>query len=161
MRGHAQSGMSLAIVLALVALLQLLAVAQLDVASIALRGATSLRDRVVAFYGADAALRHCTSWLNEGGLPARVWREPGEPGYWRLSGAFEATAVAAAPSWPGAAQVPRCLLEMTELDGSEPRYLLTARGSGALAGTSGWLQAAATDRQPRRWFWRSVAAGAQ
>jgi Tfp pilus assembly protein PilX len=153
--------MSLVIVLALVALLQLLALAQLDVASIALRGATGLRDRVVAFYGADAALRLCANWLSAGRLPARVWREPVEPGYWRVGGAFEAAAVAVAPSWPGAAQVPRCLLEMTELDGAGPHYLLTAMGSGAVAGTASWLQAAAADRPAQRWYWRSVAAGAQ
>ena len=158
-----ERGMTLPVVLALVALLQLLALAQLDIATVALRSAAGLRDRVVAFYAADAALAVCARKLSDGALTARVWTGDDEPAYWRLFEAFDgdyAPAVRVAASWPGAAQAPQCLLEITQTGSDNPRYLLTARGVGASlgasAGTQAWMQAARVGTSGR-WFWRSVA----
>jgi hypothetical protein len=156
---YSERGMTLPVVLALVALLQLLALAQLDIATVALRSAVGLRDRVVAFYAADAALAVCVRKLSDGALTARAWTGDDEPAYWRLFEAFDgdyAPAVRVAASWPGAAQAPQCLLEMTRTGTDSPRYLLTARGVGASFGTQAWMQAARVG-DSGRWFWRSVA----
>jgi len=154
-----ERGMSLPVVLALIALLQLLALAQLDIATIALRSAVGLRDRVVAFYAADAALAICARKLSDGALTARVWVGDDEPAYWRLFEAFEgdfAPAVRVAANWPGALQAPQCLLEMTQAGTDSPRYLLTARGVGTRFDTQAWMQAARAGNSGR-WFWRSIA----
>jgi hypothetical protein len=154
---YRERGAALPVALALVVLLQVLALAQLDLATVALRGATGLRERVVAFYAADAALVLCAKRLSEGTLAARLWTGLGEPAYWRVIGAFEgAPAWQVAPSWPGTSQAPRCLIEMTQADGRGPRYLLTARAEGAQFDTQLWLQAALAGGTGR-WFWRSVA----
>jgi hypothetical protein len=154
-----ERGTTLPVVLALVALLQLLALAQLDIATVALRSAMGLRDRVVAFYAADAALAICARKLSDGDLTARVWAGDDEPAYWRLFDAFDgdyAPAVRVAASWPGASQAPQCLLEMAQTGADAPRYLMTARGVGAHFGTQAWLQGARVGNSGR-WFWRSVA----
>jgi hypothetical protein len=154
-----ERGMTLPVVLALVALLQLIALAQLDIATVALRSAVGLRDRVVAFYAADAALAICARKLSDGALTARVWAGDDEPAYWRLFEAFDgdyAPAIRVAASWTGALQAPQCLLEMAQTGTGSPRYLLTARGVGASSGTQAWMQAARVGNSGR-WFWRSVA----
>jgi len=156
-----ERGMTLPVVLALVALLQLLALAQLDIATVALRSAMGLRDRVVAYYAADAALAICARKLSDGALTARVWAGDDEPAYWRRFEAFDgdyAPAVRVAASWPGASEAPRCLLEMAQTGADSQRYLLTARGVSTSLGTQAWMQAARVgDVGP--WFWRSVAQG--
>jgi len=170
-----QSGVTLPIVLALTALLQLLAIAQADIALIALRTAGARHDRLIAFEAADSGLVLCSRLLAQGTAPVRQWTEAGEPAYWRSGLAFGGSAPASfaiQASWPGTAGALRCLIESRVL-GQQARdqaerdvYLLTVRALGARPDTQSYAQAIAFDSdpasgsaaQPQVWAWRSVAA---
>jgi len=170
-----QRGATLAVVLALTAMLQLLAIAQADTALIALRTAGARWDRLIAFDAADSGLVLCSRLLERGAAPVRPWSEPGEPAYWRSGHAFGGSAPAAfalQANWPGAAAAPQCLIESRPMDGlarGQPErlsYLLTVRGLGARPGTQSYVQAIAWDADakktsggaPQLRGWRSVAA---
>jgi len=170
-----QYGATLTIVLALTAMLQLLAIAQADTALITLRTAGARWDRLIAFDAADSGLVLCLRLLERGGAPVRPWMEPGEPAYWRSGHAFSGSlpaAFALQANWPGAAAAPQCLIESRPMEGlvqDQPErlsYLLTVRGLGARLDTQSYVQAIASDPDPKKTSgaapqlrgWRSVAA---
>jgi len=170
-----QSGVTLPIVLALTALLQLLAIAQADTALIALRTAGARHDRLTAFVAADSGLVLCSRLLAQGVASVRPWTEPGEPAYWRSGVAFGGSSPAAfvlQASWPGTTGALRCLIESRALapqvhDETERYvYLLTAHALGVHTGTQSYAQAIAFDPDPgsgsatlpQARGWRSVAA---
>lgn len=172
--GRHQRGASLTIVLALVALLQLLALAQVETAWVALRTAGARRERLTAYVAADAGLVLCARLLQQGTLPIHPWTMPGEPAYWRAPQAFAGAAPAAVAlggSWPGASVPPQCLVESRPAAApqrGEPAaqlYLLTVRGSGTRRDTQSYLQqiglvpgiAENGQAASASWAWRSVA----
>jgi len=140
-----------------------------------LRTAGARWDRLIAFDAADSGLVLCLRLLDRGAAPVRPWTEPGEPAYWRSGHAFSGSAPAAfalQANWPGAATAPQCLIESRPVEGlaqDQPErlsYLLTVRGLGARLDTQSYLQAIASDPDPKKKSgaaprlqgWRSVAA---
>jgi hypothetical protein len=167
-RGPAgERGTALPIVLALAAMLQVLACAQVDVGWVALRDAAARRDRLSADSSADAGLVLCADLLQQHRLPLHVWTGAGEPALWRATGAFDGPspiAYSLAGIWPAPGPAPQCLAEsrpLTPVDGhTREAVQLTVRAGGDDENTVSYRQRIwrLDNAQVLAQAWRSVAA---
>lgn len=128
------------------------------------RRTRALSDRLIAFHAADAALAACTERLRRGSAPyANESESHAEPDAWRrMPPLAAAEAFAPFAGWPMAAQPPRCLVEAWRRPAGPAggsTYLVTARGVGAHASSTVWLQHQVEIRDGRivAQRWRRVA----
>lgn len=158
-----QAGVSLIMVLLLIALLSLLALTGMGVSTLEERMAGNSQDRTLAFNAAEAGLRDCESVLQGAALPP----------FNNTNGMYQPAAVGSPPRWEsinwnaanttrvhanppaGVAVAPRCIIEelpaqpntggSNSLAAGKPlpdvgMYRVTARGVGAQPGTVVMLQ---------------------
>lgn len=102
-------------------------------ASIAqMRHAANVHEHLRAAHAADNALALCAEALRAGIAPVLLTRS-GEPPQWSRPVAFDGPgAYEPAPSWPGSARAPQCVIETGLVEGSADTrtYWITSRGFG-------------------------------
>ncbi|MGI4815450.1 MAG: pilus assembly PilX family protein [Janthinobacterium lividum] len=142
-------GIVLLLALLMVALASLAATATLERLLMQTRIAAGEVDRIRAFHAADAGLQMCERRYLLHPLDVAEWREPDEPVGWRRPAAFNdvsstgaAVARALVAEWPGAAEPPRCLIELWLREGeTQQTVLFTSKSVGADRATERWVQA--------------------
>lgn len=128
------------------------------------RYSVNVHEHLRATHAADGALALCARDLRAGRAPVLpAWGST--PEQWTKAETFEGPfAYEPAPSWPGSARAPQCVIEAAVVEGHPDAraYWITARGFGASASAQAWLQlmiAVEAGRERRAWR-RIVAAPA-
>ncbi|OJA56966.1 pilus assembly protein [Burkholderia ubonensis] len=163
-RVRREAGMALPAVVAVGAAIAALTGTWFESALTEARRTRALSDRLIAFHAADAALAACVERLRQGSAPYLIaGLSHAEPDAWRRMPALDMPeAFTPFATWPVAAQPARCLIEAWHIARSAAgrTYLVTARGVGAHASTSVWLQMQVVMHDGRivAQRWRRVAA---
>lgn len=156
-----QRGMVLPSALAIAAMMLTTSAAWLEASIADRRYSANVHEHLRATHAADGALALCARDLRAGVVPV-LPASVGPPEQWRRAQTFEGPAVyEPAPSWPGSARVPQCVVETAIVEGNPDAraYWITARGFGAVASAQAWLQLTIVDEAGReRRAWRRIVA---
>ena len=157
--GH--RGMALPCAVMLAAMMLTTSAAWLEASIAHRRYGANVQEHLRATQAADGALVLCARDLKAGVAPV-LPAASRAPEQWTRAETFEgAFAYEPAPSWPGSARAPQCVIEaaLVEGDAEGRAYWVTARGFGASESAQAWLQLVIVyEAGAERRAWRRIVA---